>query len=113
MDDVSGEKGVACDGDGCGGATPDPKKIDRLEFNTSFGHYSNIAPYPIFCTDAEMFPFVAWYKSRDNRIVDLNDKVVGSCQPIPLGDGSSFSCAERPPKVESTTYFRCDSDIMP
>jgi hypothetical protein len=36
-DDVSGSSGVVCDGRGCGG---DPQLIDRLEFNTDFGHYS-------------------------------------------------------------------------
>jgi len=39
-DDVSWDRSVACDGDGCSFEHRDPEKIDRLEFNTQWGHYS-------------------------------------------------------------------------
>lgn len=41
MDDISKNKGVACDGDGCPHMLgKDPQHIDRVEMNVEFGHYS-------------------------------------------------------------------------
>ncbi|KAK3369597.1 hypothetical protein B0T24DRAFT_596320 [Lasiosphaeria ovina] len=60
-DDVSGDKqGVACDGRGCWQANPDD--IDRLEFNTRFGHFT-------------------MYKDRGRDIFDIWGGNVGHCDP--------------------------------
>ena len=39
--DVSRKRiGVACDGEGCPQSMQDPTKLDRVEINADFGHYS-------------------------------------------------------------------------
>ncbi|KAK5653656.1 hypothetical protein OQA88_8686 [Cercophora sp. LCS_1] len=68
--DVSGDKtGVACDGMGCSDSSPDPQTIERLEMNTEFGHYT-------------------FYKFRDYKLVDLNDRVVGDCTPTAVDENT-------------------------
>jgi hypothetical protein len=42
MDDVSKNHGVACDGDGCPQTQKDPQRLDRVEMNVEFGHYSMV-----------------------------------------------------------------------
>jgi hypothetical protein len=39
---VSWNVGAACDGEGCGWEHRNAEKIDRLEFHTSWGHYSEL-----------------------------------------------------------------------
>lgn len=93
-DDVSGDHGgVSCDGLGCPVGGPDPTRIDRLEFNTAFGHYT-------------------YYKDRDHHIVDLKDKVVGHCTPIAV-DNHSYHCKLGDRHCDMSTRFWCNSDIFP
>ncbi|KAK0748969.1 hypothetical protein B0T18DRAFT_427179 [Schizothecium vesticola] len=100
MSDVSHDKGVACDGEGCLYKKKDPVAVDRLEinaYNDKKDHYT-------------------WYKNRDNHLVDFNDKVVGTCLPAPNVD--SFVCSEKDidpildlSKADMKTFFRCNTNI--
>lgn len=40
MDDISKNKGIACNGDGCPQSRMDPQLLDRVEMNVEFCHYS-------------------------------------------------------------------------
>ncbi|KAK5655839.1 hypothetical protein OQA88_5378 [Cercophora sp. LCS_1] len=94
--DVSANKwGVACDGGSCPGRwlPGDSSNIDRLEINTSFGHYT-------------------WYKNRDHHIVDLNDKVVGKCEPISRDEGKVDCRTGLASFITQWTFFKCESDII-
>ncbi|KAK0648383.1 hypothetical protein B0T16DRAFT_388625 [Cercophora newfieldiana] len=70
--DVSWKQGVSCDGEGCPFSKRNPEKIDRLEFHTRWGHYT-------------------YYKNREGKIVDTDDKVVGFCYPSAMKD-TDFDC---------------------
>ncbi|KAK1830606.1 hypothetical protein QBC39DRAFT_383088, partial [Podospora conica] len=97
--DVSGDKqGVACDGDGCLEHNWDPFQIDRLEINANnngWGHYT-------------------WYKNRNNHLVDLQDRVVGTCTPLKSG-GAPLLCTDKVPEqqfkatIDMKHYFHCET----
>lgn len=60
MDDVSSEWGVACDGPGCDSRNAYNDDITRLEFHTSWGHYT-------------------WYRWPSQELLDVHKKVMGHC----------------------------------
>ncbi|KAK0624183.1 hypothetical protein B0T14DRAFT_565476 [Immersiella caudata] len=72
--DASSNWCVVCDGDGCPYDKRDAYKITRLEFHTSWGHYT-------------------WYKDQDHRIKDTDGKDVGECIPWgPEGGAAEMNC---------------------
>ncbi|KAK4450563.1 hypothetical protein QBC34DRAFT_461172 [Podospora aff. communis PSN243] len=95
--DVSRRKGVACDGDGCSYLNNIwYDGISRLEFHTRWGHYT-------------------WYKNRDMRIVDLNDRVVGTCE-FNQGGLVEMYCKksiwnEVPREFKVRLAFKCNTTI--
>lgn len=58
----------------------------------------------------------AWYKNRENHLVDLHDNVVGTCLPAP--NVGSFACAEKDidpvldlSKADMKSFFRCTASV--
>ncbi|KAK4450567.1 hypothetical protein QBC34DRAFT_437361 [Podospora aff. communis PSN243] len=93
--DVSWNFGVSCDGEGCPFSKRDPHKIDRLEMHTKFEHYT-------------------YYKNREGKLVDTQDKVVGTCMPARGKEEHYFDCAmpEHPEEhVLGAKAFLCKTDV--
>ncbi|KAK3369491.1 hypothetical protein B0T24DRAFT_681497 [Lasiosphaeria ovina] len=93
-------QGVACEGhlcesrwtcEGTNCHQTDPQDIDKVEMNTSFGHYTI-------------------YKSRGWNLYDQQDSVVGKCTPT---DVSGFSCVAGVPglPVSAKSLFWCDTSV--
>ncbi|KAK0624186.1 hypothetical protein B0T14DRAFT_565479 [Immersiella caudata] len=84
----------------CTTFTRDPNKVDRIEFHTSWGHFT-------------------WYKNRDMNIVDLNDKVVGSCGAVDvLTESGEIDCWKKERHEGGITRhwyaapaFRCNTKV--
>ncbi|RKU46431.1 hypothetical protein DL546_006505 [Coniochaeta pulveracea] len=91
IDDVSGDKqGVACDGGGCTGS---PEDVDRLEFNTDFGHFT-------------------MYKDRNRDLFDLNGNNVGHCE-VDTSDHYESPSGPYPSPLSGQRWFSCTSSIHP
>ena len=90
-DDVSGDKqGVACDGGGCFGT---PEDVDRLEFNTDFGHYTI-------------------YKDRNNDLFDLGNNNVGHCT-VDTSDDYECVSGPFPSPLSGKRWYFCQTSVTP